>query len=109
MDEIVTLRHTGQRTRKLRAEHLNSEDSVTDSVGKIGRVLSLLLLVVWGLSFVWGYSNSVLMLNILGLLLAVIGLRFPGIGLWWAMALEYIELLVGHCYSVKSAISFALE
>ncbi|WP_322805976.1 O-antigen ligase family protein [Thermanaerothrix sp.] len=81
MDEIVTLRHTGQRTRKLRAEHLNSEDSVTDSVGKIGRVLSLLLLVVWGLSFVWGYSNSVLMLNILGLLLAVIGLRFPGIGL----------------------------
>ncbi|MCX8063360.1 MAG: O-antigen ligase family protein, partial [Anaerolineales bacterium] len=64
-----------------KGEDLKSEDSAADSVSKVGRVLILLLLVIWGLSFVWGYSNSVLVLNVIGLLFAIVGLRFPGIGL----------------------------
>lgn len=81
MGEIVTARHTGLNIHRLKAEPPKSEDSAAQSVSKIARVLILLLLAVWSFSFVWGYSNSVLVLNVVGLLLAMVGLRFPGIGL----------------------------
>ncbi|MGB9897086.1 O-antigen ligase family protein, partial [Thermanaerothrix sp.] len=82
MGEVVTIKRVGRRARKPEVkDQLYIEESTTDSVGKFARGLILLLLIMWGFSFVWGYSNSVLVLNIVGLLLAILGFRFPGIGL----------------------------
>jgi len=52
-----------------------------DSWTQWGKLLLVLIPVVWAASFAIGFANSVLLLNVIGLLLAILGLRWPELGL----------------------------
>lgn len=79
MGEMMTV---SRRTKSLRALHRLSqtEENPELIIKNISRMLIVVILITWGFSFIGGYSNSVIVLNVLGLLLAIVGMRYPAIG-----------------------------
>lgn len=79
MGEMMTV---SRRTKSLRALHglSQTEENPEIIIKNISRMLIVVILITWGFSFIGGYSNSVIVLNVLGLLLAIVGMRYPAIG-----------------------------
>lgn len=83
MGGMITVSRQTQSLRalsRMHRIHRLEEKPESTFIKNMGNVLILVILAIWGLGFAIGYSTSVLLLNVLGLLLAIMGLRYPAIG-----------------------------